>query len=487
MSGNFVARLNTPSPQDVVLWRDDGFVGVRVSAAHHFANAARGCEKESHDATVLDDCADTRSCAEGSTAEDEFGQRALVPLPSATCPPFRGGSPAHLSLLDVAFATAHRRPYRRSSRLLVQAMLPALFRNLLSSTRAFAMPVASLNDYFRFRPREPLRIESLCPYMCPYIAAQPLPQWPCDLLWPRDVMVRSGRNTCRVCWESSLQFYKCDEQHLTCSSCFAMYILYNWRDHSELRCYQPGCTSKPMSTQDVVQLVASNVVALGVYIDRTVQHATAQAFAEAHAVVLREAPEATVAADILLQKQLQKSMHAARMCPHCKLGPIDFFGCDDLAQHHGEERNGARIDNSCQRCGFFADHIDAWDRWDGVARYNEQPIARWMSATDEDYDSHQPDHVESQSPIHLPLRGVLSPGAVPPQQHDVSYGPLIEYLPMQSNMLEEAVAMVENIVPDALRSDLMTLCRGVAVRNSSIEDATGIAEAALNEYYSARE
>jgi hypothetical protein len=129
--------------------------------------------------------------------------------------------------------------------------------------------------------------------------------------------------------------------------------------------------------------------ALEVYIDHTNRQTAAQCFAEAHAIVLQEAPEARAAADALLQKQLQKAMSAARMCPNCQFGPIDFFGCDDLAFHHEEEVDGrVYTDNSCQRCGFFAKHIASWERWDGVARTYDEPVARWTgeSETDDDDD-----------------------------------------------------------------------------------------------------
>ncbi|CUG90480.1 Hypothetical protein, putative [Bodo saltans] len=191
-------------------------------------------------------------------------------------------------------------------------------------------------------------------------------------------------HTCNLCYEDFLNrsmLYTCDQKHNTCSRCLTEYILKNWQDNrrvssGELRCCHTGCTSRPLTTQEVVRLVTSKA-ALEVYIDHTNRQTAAQCYAEAHAIVLKEAPQATAAADTFLQKQLQKSMHAARMCPHCQFGPIDFFGCDDLAQHHGEGRNGSRTKNSCPQCGYFSPVIHSWQRWDGVVRSFEGPVEQW--------------------------------------------------------------------------------------------------------------
>jgi hypothetical protein len=198
--------------------------------------------------------------------------------------------------------------------------------------------------------------------------------------------------TCNICFEEfahARALYSCSELHNTCSRCLSQYILTNWRDNrkassGELRCCQPGCTSRPLTTQEVVKFVTSKA-ALEVYIDHTNRQTAAQCFAEAHAIVLQE-PTA-VAADALLQKQLQKAMSAARMCPNCQFGPIDFFGCDDLAHHHEEERNGARTRNSCPQCGYFSAAIQAWKRWDGVSRSFDGPVKHSNSEVDEEHTS----------------------------------------------------------------------------------------------------
>ncbi|CUG90484.1 Hypothetical protein, putative [Bodo saltans] len=250
-----------------------------------------------------------------------------------------------------------------------------------SASVAFAMPNPIRSPMPTFLDMPPLGPHETWTWMPPdhgAIRQAHIPQR--SARWQRTVDELIG---CRICCDvvPPQHVYVCDAQHQTCSLCLTAYILENWRDNrivsgGGLRCCQPGCTSRPLTVQDVLRLVTSTA-ALEVYISHTMRQTAAQCFAEAHAIVLQEAPQATSAADALLHKQLQKSMHAARMCPNCQFGPIDFFGCDNLAQHHGEERNGVRTNNSCQRCGYFTPRIDGWERWDGVARNLAEPVERW--------------------------------------------------------------------------------------------------------------
>ena len=66
-------------------------------------------------------------------------------------------------------------------------------------------------------------------------------------------------------------------------------------------------------------------------------------------------------------------------CPNCTYGPKNFFACTDLTYHHGQQtgrdpRTGEaiRIDNSCDRCGFFSPAVRMWDRWDGTVFPEDQ-------------------------------------------------------------------------------------------------------------------
>ena len=61
--------------------------------------------------------------------------------------------------------------------------------------------------------------------------------------------------------------------------------------------------------------------------------------------------EKTAAEKELWKQQLRGMFPNALMCPNknCHYGPVVFEDCDDLASHHGEERNGVLVDNSCAR------------------------------------------------------------------------------------------------------------------------------------------
>lgn len=68
----------------------------------------------------------------------------------------------------------------------------------------------------------------------------------------------------------------------------------------------------------------------------------------------------------LLADQLRAQFPNAFQCSRCSFGPIDFNGCNDLAAHHEQAMlGGALVRNSCPRCGWFAQSIRDWPRWNG--------------------------------------------------------------------------------------------------------------------------
>jgi len=66
-----------------------------------------------------------------------------------------------------------------------------------------------------------------------------------------------------------------------------------------------------------------------------------------------------------LAEGLRRMLPNARQCGKCGYGPVDHFACDNLRSHHGENRGTARVNNGCPRCGWFANNINAWPKWDG--------------------------------------------------------------------------------------------------------------------------
>jgi hypothetical protein len=73
----------------------------------------------------------------------------------------------------------------------------------------------------------------------------------------------------------------------------------------------------------------------------------------------------------IVELQLQTLLPYSRQCGRCGMGPVDFDGCEDLGAHHDELCGEARINNSCQKCGWFAESINDWPRWNGQHPHDE--------------------------------------------------------------------------------------------------------------------
>jgi hypothetical protein len=58
----------------------------------------------------------------------------------------------------------------------------------------------------------------------------------------------------------------------------------------------------------------------------------------------------------------------AVICPnrHCGLGPYFNRNCAMLGTHHGDAIAGSneKVSNACGGCGFYADHMSGWKKWD---------------------------------------------------------------------------------------------------------------------------
>jgi hypothetical protein len=335
-------------------------------------------------------------------------------------------------------------------------------------------------------------------------------------VYPSSLLVR-GQRECSLCCTPISAYYECEEKHTTCSSCLAQYILNNWRDSNrnaseQLRCCHQACKSRPLTTAEVVRLVTDKE-ALVVYIDHTVRLSEAQCYSDAHAVVLAEAPEATAAHDALFQKHLAKSLHRARMCPHCKFGPMDFFGCDDLSYHHGERREGGgQTNNACPRCGFFASDVSRWQRWDGTAQDVDAPVAQWQGSqplVDQprrlDHDDEAPTGAEAEAEaLWRAIREITRLAEDLREPHDADPlddtrnqsrlpgGPQDNPTPFLEDMREpvvdeerremisRAVDLVMELLPDRDRGDVVFRCENLYEDHS--ERAEGLAQGVIEAY-----
>jgi hypothetical protein len=260
---------------------------------------------------------------------------------------------------------------------------------------------------------------------------------------------------CNTCNNTitALEACACDKRHNVCSSCLIGHTISDWcaqidstGEPKELRCL---CTGKPLAVEDVVRVLAG-AENLAFFIDLHCRAREVLCYRDALVTLTSEGPSA--AADALLHKQLQKLMSAARMCPHCKFGPIDFFGCDDLVRHHEQElrdaprrpASAAVTRNGCPRCKFFASTIDGWDRWDGVPRNCSIPHAPW--------EAPQPQRPD-QPQVLMDLHARRDAERARNEQFERDWAP-----ERQENTLEDAVQMVLDFQPHVPRDEIRGLC-----------------------------
>ncbi|CAJ1453665.1 unnamed protein product [Effrenium voratum] len=86
----------------------------------------------------------------------------------------------------------------------------------------------------------------------------------------------------------------------------------------------------------------------------------------AHALLATAQPPRARTKDDLEQQLRRQFLGRAYQCPSCGYGPIDHYNCGDLEEHHGEDDDGARVNNSCPSCQWFSPDIQDWDSWDGT-------------------------------------------------------------------------------------------------------------------------
>ena len=108
-----------------------------------------------------------------------------------------------------------------------------------------------------------------------------------------------------------------------------------------------------------------------------IAEAQSKAYEDAQATLQQGLGSRGKSADVsrrLLAKALKQQMPDLRQCARCSFGPVDHFACSDLSAHHGQEVSSEsssgewrvmKIDNSCQRCGWFSPERADWQLWDG--------------------------------------------------------------------------------------------------------------------------
>lgn len=172
----------------------------------------------------------------------------------------------------------------------------------------------------------------------------------------------------------------CTCGHVLCNSCLSQFITLSWDVAKllqepglpEVRCVVPKCQSDPFKEITIARRVSEE--ALTLYLDVRQRHRDAATYANAQKIVTEANQNLgkrieSEAQRLLLQEQLKRQFPQAVQCPKCKYGPVDFGGCNNLAQHHGDVAGtGAIVRNTCNGCGFFAPTIEEWEKWDGIVR-----------------------------------------------------------------------------------------------------------------------
>ena len=177
-----------------------------------------------------------------------------------------------------------------------------------------------------------------------------------------------------------------------------------------VRCPMPSCSSGPWPDSLVATHVADE--AFQTYLlGRTMlpaarELATALERARRSMGTAEGGEDLQAAADEALTCELLKASFAgrARQCARCFLGPVDLDGCANLASHHGESDGRGRVDNSCPRCGWFADSWEMWPVWDGRSARESgsmrvvDAVEAWRRLPTEGrhYNDHYDDHYDDQ-------------------------------------------------------------------------------------------
>lgn len=78
--------------------------------------------------------------------------------------------------------------------------------------------------------------------------------------------------------------------------------------------------------------------------------------------------EAAVNSRVIAPEVMMALFPNAKMCFKCGTGPIDHYKCAALNTHHNEAVGKSRINNSCPNCGWFANTIGEWPKWNGIMK-----------------------------------------------------------------------------------------------------------------------
>lgn len=236
--------------------------------------------------------------------------------------------------------------------------------------------------------------------LCGHTINMSPPKFAADLAEAKSSSSASRRCVC--CLEEREVGITCDADHFMHSSCLQQYALARVQKLREMNalafeadaappasiptfegrvlCPVPGCQAPALSDVEIARHLSDS--AFEKYLEGRSLLSIARAKQTVHEEVQQaldtaasSSSSSTVAArmresdESLMACWMRNAFPNARMCGRCFFGPVDLTGCDDLVGHHGLELEpgGAKVDNRCPRCHWFAPVTSSWPAWDGIA------------------------------------------------------------------------------------------------------------------------
>jgi len=215
---------------------------------------------------------------------------------------------------------------------------------------------------------------------------------------PANGLVSANGKLCNICYmdehDPNVLALACNNQHYLCLPCFSAWVESESDiDGNPQKVIQNGgkihCVCK-QTHRCTSEAFGSKLIASATSDDVYEKYLRAREFVvgkEAVSGALSNISLGTGSMNSVEQEQIRNmyrtgdGSYSTYMCGQCQFGPIDHGWCNNLSTHHGEEKSNntsasettprSVVNNSCPKCGWFADDIGAWPKWDGT--FHEEP------------------------------------------------------------------------------------------------------------------
>lgn len=195
-------------------------------------------------------------------------------------------------------------------------------------------------------------------------------------------LVPANGKLCNICYmedhDPNVLAVACDNGHYLCQPCFASWVQSQSDIDSNpqkiiLNGGKVHCVCKQSSNCNSGAF-GNKLIAMATSEEIYEQYLRARDFVVGKDAVAGALSKLSVGGvDAIEQEQIRNMYRkgdgsfSTYMCGQCQFGPIDHGWCNNLATHHGEEKQNGRsvVNNACPKCGWFAEDISVWPRWDG--------------------------------------------------------------------------------------------------------------------------